>query len=43
VGRRVRAYLSLFFRELTSRFMASAVSVASSNSRCSFRREALAR
>ena len=37
------AHLSLFLRELTSRFMASAVSVASSSSRCSFRREALAR
>lgn len=41
--RAVGAHLSLFLRELTSRFMASAVSVASSSSRCSFRREALAR
>lgn len=37
------AYLSLLLRELTSLFMASAVSVTSSSSRCSFLRAALAR
>lgn len=36
-------YLSLLFRELTSLFIASAVSVASSSSRWSFLRDALAR
>lgn len=36
------SYLSLFLREVTSRFMASADSVASSSSLCSFLRLALA-